>query len=310
MRNHIWCMFAVVMAAPLVLAQMTSVTETGTSLSGSALLSKLDVPVDLSLRPQFMMNAAAPEVKEAGGDAGAADLAKKLSNPVASLISVPFQFNYDEGFGPKDAGKLLLNIQPVIPVALDKDWNLIIRTIVPVIYQDSLADGIDSKFGLGDVVQSFFFSPKEPTAGGWIWGVGPVFLWPTATDDALGSGKWGAGPTGLILKQENGWTYGLLANHIWSYAGDSDRSEVNATFLQPFLSYTFPTATTIGINTESTYDWTGHQWTVPLNVFVNQIVKFGKQPVQFAIGPRYYLESPDDGPEWGVRFTMVFLFPK
>ncbi len=246
----------------------------------------------------------------AGATDDAASLAKKLANPVASLISVPFQFNYDEGYGPKDAYKLTLNVQPVIPLSLNEEWNLIIRTIVPVVYQDSLADGIDSKFGLGDTVQSFFFSPKAPTKDGWIWGVGPVFLWPTGTDDILSSERWGAGPTGLILKQEKGWTYGVLANHIWSYAGNDDRNEVNTTFIQPFLVYTFPTATGIGMNTESTYDWTSSQWTVPVNLFVNQVVKLGNQPVQFQLGGRYYAESPDGGPEWGVRFTMTFLFPK
>jgi hypothetical protein len=170
--------------------------------------------------------------------------------------------------------------------------------------------GIDSKPGLGDTVQSFFFSPKDPTSGGWIWGFGPVFLWPTATDDALGSEKWGAGPTGLVLKQQHGWTYGVLANHIWSYAGADDRGDVNATFLQPFLTYTWPTATTLGVNTESTYDWTQSQWTVPLNLFASQVVRFGRQPVQFTIGGRYYAESPDGGPEWGARFVVTLLFPK
>jgi hypothetical protein len=260
----------------------------------------------LSLSPQTAPAEASPP--EQGGDS--VELAKKLSNPVASLISVPFQFNYDEGFGPKNAGKFVLNIQPVIPITLNEEWNLILRTIVPVVYQDSIADGISSEFGLGDTVQSFFFSPKAPTTGGWIWAIGPVILWPTATDDILGSEKWGAGPTGLLLKQEHGWTYGILANHIWSYAGDSDRDEVNATFIQPFLSYTWPSATTLAINTESTYNWSSSDWTVPLNLSVSQLVKFGKQPVQFSLGPRYYVVSPDGGPEWGVRFSMTLLFPK
>jgi hypothetical protein len=260
----------------------------------------------LSLTPKYAADEA-PAPAE-GGDS--AELAKELSNPVASLISVPFQFNYDTGFGPKDADKLTLNIQPVIPIPLNEDWNLIVRTIVPIVYQDSIADGIDSKFGLGDAVQSFFFSPKAPTAGGWIWGAGPVFLWPTATDDSLGAREWGAGPTAVLLKQDHGFTYGILANHIWSYASAGGSNEVNATFVQPFITYTWPTATTIGINTESTYDWTSSQWNVPINLFVSQIVKFGKQPVQFSVGPRYYAESPDGGPEWGVRFTVTFLFPK
>ena len=267
---------------------------------------------ELTLKPHPAAQNA-PEEKapeNAGGSADSTELAKKLSNPIADLISVPFQFNYDEPIGPKDANKYTLNIQPVIPITLNENWNVIVRTIVPVIYQDSIADGIDSRFGLGDTLQSFFFSPKEPTSAGWIWGVGPAFLWPTATDDILGSQKWGAGPTGVLLKQEHGWTYGVLANHIWSYAGDGDRDDVNSTFIQPFLTYTFKTATTIGINTESTYDWTASEATIPINAFVSQIVRFGKLPVQFSAGPRYYAESPPDGPQWGARFVVTFLFPK
>jgi len=240
----------------------------------------------------------------------AAELAKQLSNPVASLISVPFQFNWDDGIGPNDAGRFTLNIQPVIPLSLNKDWNLIVRTILPVIDAESPAPGIDDASGLGDTVQSFFFSPKKPTAGGWIWAVGPVFLWPTATDDLLGGEQWGTGPTALLLKQEHGWTYGVLANHLWSCTGNDDRDEVNATFLQPFLSYTTPKHTTFALNTESTYNWTADQWTVPVNFMVSQLVKVGGHPVQFQIGARYYAEGPDGGPEWGLRAAITLLFPR
>jgi hypothetical protein len=209
--------------------------------------------------------AAAPPPEAAGGDA--ADLAKKLSNPVASLISVPFQFNFDRGYGPTDDGeRYVLNIQPVIPISISDDWNLISRTIIPIVHQDDLFPGAGDQTGLGDIVQSFFFSPKEPTSGGLIWGVGPVFLLPTATDDLLGAEKFGIGPTIVLLKQDSGWTYGILANHIWSVAGDDSRTDVNATFLQPFLSYTTHDAWTFTLNTESTYDWEGEQWSVPINV--------------------------------------------
>ncbi len=165
----------------------------------------------LTLEPTYLSQPPTPPAEAPAGDD--TELAKKLSNPIANLISVPLQFNYDKGFGPKDAGVLRLNVQPVIPITLNEDWNLITRTIIPLVYQESPADGIDSQFGLGDTVQSFFFSPKQPF-NGWIWGVGPVFNWPTATDDQLGSEKWGAGPTIVVLKQESGWTYGMLANHI------------------------------------------------------------------------------------------------
>ena len=240
----------------------------------------------------------------------AAELAKKLSNPVAALISVPFQHNFDFGAGPNGDGfQYKLNVQPVIPISLSEDWNLISRTIIPYVYQENIF-GTSHQSGLSDTVQSLFFSPKEPTSGGWIWAVGPVLLLPTATDDLLGAEKWGAGPTALALKQQNGWTYGVLANHLWSYAGTSSRAEVNATFLQPFVSYTTKSSTTFGLNTESTYDWDRSQWTVPLNVSVSQLLRIGKQPVQFSLGTRYYAERPIGGPDWGLRFAVTFLFPK
>jgi hypothetical protein len=241
--------------------------------------------------------------------AKAAELAKKLSNPVASLISVPIQNNWDFGIGQTDAMKYTVNVQPVIPVSLGDDWNVIIRTIVPFIYAESpVKDGPDIG-GMGDIVQSFFFSPKEPV-GGWILAAGPVLLWPSATRSALGAEKWGAGPTGLLLRQEKGWTYGLLANHIWSYAGDGGRDDVSITFLQPFVSYTTKKQTTFGLNTESTYDWHNSQWTVPINLSISQLVRIGRQPVQFSFGPRVYVERPDGGPDWGLRFTVTMLFPK
>jgi len=241
--------------------------------------------------------------------ANAAELAKKLQNPVASLISVPLQNNWDFGIGPADALRYYVNIQPVIPFSLTQDWNLITRTIVPIIYAESPVPGGDNQAGLGDILQSFFFSPKEPTRGGWIWGAGPVFLYPSATDDALGAEKFGLGPTVVLLKQQSGWTYGMLANHIWSVTGDSDRADVSATFLQPFLSYTTKTFTTFILNTETTYDWENEQGTVPLNWMVQQLVKIGKQPVAFQLGARYYAEKPAGGPDWGLRFAITLLFP-
>jgi hypothetical protein len=237
-----------------------------------------------------------------------AELAKKLQNPVASLISVPIQNNWDFGIGPADAMKYTANIQPVVPVSISQDWNLIIRTIMPVIYAESPVKGGADHSGLGDITQSFFLSPKD-TVGGWVLGAGPVALWPTATDRALGSGQWGAGPTIVALRQEHGFTYGILANQIWSYAGWGSQN-VNASFVQPFISYTTKTYTTFAINTESTRDWQSEQWSVPMNFMVQQLVKIGKQPIAFQIGYRYYVDGPNGGPNWGLRFAVTFLFPK
>jgi Putative MetA-pathway of phenol degradation len=240
-----------------------------------------------------------------------AELAKKLSNPVAALISVPLQLNYDMDIGAADGDRWVLNVQPVIPFTLNEKWNLISRTILPINTQDEVFPDAGRQTGIGDVVQSFFFSPKAPTGGGWIWGVGPVFQLPTGSDDLLTSDKWSAGPTIVVLKQMGPWTVGALGNHLWSFAGDDERAEISATFLQPFLSYATPTAWTFGLNTESLYDWNGEQWTVPLNVSVSKVTKLGSQLVSVGGGLRYWAEAPDGGPE-GLEYRFVFalLYPK
>ena len=239
-----------------------------------------------------------------------AELAKKLSNPVADLISVPMKLDWNTGIGPANADQSVYIIQPVIPITLNEEWNVISRTIAPFIDQESPIPGGKSVTGSGDILQSFFFSPKAPTASGWIWGVGPALSIPTASKDELGGGKWSLGPTVVLLKQEHGWTYGLLANQIWSVAGESDRASVSSMFVQPFLTYTTHTYTTIGINTESTYDWKSSQWTVPINLTVSQLLRIGGHPVSFLFGVREYVESPTGGPDWGLRFQVTLLFPK
>ena len=182
-----------------------------------------------------------------------AAIAKQLANPVASLISVPIQANYDDDFGLLDQGSMLrINVQPVIPISLNDEWNLISRTILPIVDQDNIPATGFSETGLGDTVQSFFFSPKSPTASGWIWGAGPVLLLPTATDEILGAEKWGIGPTAVVLKQNGPWTIGALANHFESVAGESQRADISATFLQPFVTYITSNQTTFAVNTEST----------------------------------------------------------
>ncbi|RYH08124.1 transporter [Tropicimonas sp. IMCC6043] len=238
-----------------------------------------------------------------------ADLSKKLSNPVADLISVPLQFNYNQGYPGGQGEQYYLNIQPVIPISIGENWNLISRTILPV-YNQNISDAFGRQIGFGPTTQSFFFSPKAPGPGGLIWGAGPVFLLPTATDD-LGTDQWGAGLTGVVLKQSSGWTYGALVSQLWSVTDNDEDGEINQFYAQPFLSFTTKKATSFTINTESTYDWVAEEWSVPINVMVGQIVKLGKQPVQLSLGTRYWADAPENGPEgWGARFQVTFLFPK
>jgi hypothetical protein len=216
--------------------------------------------------------------------------------------------NFDRDIGPGDDGtKITTNVQPVIPFNISEDWNLITRTIMPVIYQDDVFPGEGSQFGLGDINLSLFFSPKQPSAGGLTWGVGPVFLLPTATDSLLGGEKWGAGPAAIGLVLRGPWTIGILANHIWSFAGDDDRPDINNTLVQPFASYTWPSAWTASVQSETSYNWESEQWSVPVNAAVSKLVMFGKLPVSLQAGVGYWLESPDNGPE-GFRFRLQANF--
>lgn len=239
-------------------------------------------------------------------------LAKLLSNPIANLISFPIQADFDENIGSADEGSgWRINIQPVIPFTLNKKWNLISRTILPVLDQEDIPMQGMGESGIGDIVQSFFFSPQEPTSNGFIWGVGPVFLLPSASDDALGGEKWGVGPTGVILKQDGPWTYGGLANHIESVAGDDKRDDISLTLLQPFLTYRTKTNTTFVLENQSTYDWENEEWAVPINFSVQQIIKLGKLPLQIGVGVRYWVVSTDHGADgWGARLQVTFLFPR
>lgn len=241
-----------------------------------------------------------------------AELATELANPLANLISIPVQANYNSGIGPLGDGKMLfVNLQPVVPFTLNDDWNVISRTILPIVWQDEIFPGAGSQLGLGNTVQSLFLSPAR-TSNGVSWGIGPVFLLPTHTDELLGRETWGAGPTAAGLWQGNGWTIGMLANHISSFTGE-DKDEVNASLLQPFISYTTPEAWTFSLNTEAVYDWTESEWSLPVNASVSKLVMLGgKVPVSFFGGVRYWVDSPNQtGPEgFGARFGFTVLLPR
>jgi hypothetical protein len=264
---------------------------------------------------------------ESQAEASEADkLAKQLANPISSLISVPFQANEDWGYGPSGNGyKFTLNIQPVVPISISKNWNVIVRTILPIVSQHDLfyipnlpkdsplQPQNRSQDGLSDTTQSFFFSPKKPGPFGLIWGIGPAFLYPTGTHPLLGTGTFSIGPTVVVLEQIGGWTGGALMNQLWSTVIEEHRSSVSQMFLQPFIAYTTKTHTTFTLSTESTPNWNASssdgKWTVPVIFQISQILKIGKQPISIQIGGKYYADTPRYGPDWGVRFNLTLLYP-
>jgi hypothetical protein len=241
---------------------------------------------------------------------GTPDLAMQLSNPVAALISVPLRFDFDGDIGPDKAGsRISFLVQPVIPITLSENYNLISRTIVPIVWQKDVFPGSGTQFGLSDTVQSFFVSPAKPK--GIVWGVGPALLIPTGTDDLLSTRKWGAGPSVLVLNQSGPWTVGLLANHIWSYAGNSARADVNATLVNPFVTYTTPTAFTVVVQADINRDWEGKRWTVPATLNASQVTRIGNQLVQIGGALRYYVASNEFSAKgFAARFTIALLFPR
>jgi hypothetical protein len=237
------------------------------------------------------------------------DLARASQNPVADLISLPLQNNF---LFQENTGNLIynLNVQPVVPFNLSEDWNLITRTILPVLALENAPPGSDSA-GLGDLTASFFFSPAD--SGGLIWGVGPILAFPTATDDLFGAGQWSAGPTAVALTMHGPWVFGALANNLWSYAGDSSRPAVNAFLVQPFINYNLDGGWFLTTGPIITADWNAsgsERWTVPLGAGFGRIFPIGRQPVNLSLQAYYNIERPTGGPEWSLRFNLQLLFPR
>jgi hypothetical protein len=236
------------------------------------------------------------------------ELARAAQNPVASMISVPFQNNTNFNFGPLEKTQNVLNIQPVIPFELSEDWNLITRTIVPVVSQPAFTPAQDRKFGLGDTVFSAFLSPKD--SGKLIWGVGPALLLPTSTDDRLGAGEWGAGPSVVVLTVQGPWVVGSLFSNVWSFTGDK---QVNLFTWQPFVNYNLDDGWYLTSAPIITADWeadSDNTWTVPFGGGFGKIFRIGKQPMNASLAAYHNVEKPDFGADWQIRAQLQFLFPK
>ena len=243
----------------------------------------------------------------------AEELAKLAQNPVGNLISVPFQNNTNYNVGPLNGNQNILNIQPVIPVEISPEWNIITRTIVPVISQPKLSQDSERKNGIGDTVFSAFLSPAKP--GHWIWGVGPVAQLPTNTSDELGNKNWGLGPTFVVLHLDHGdpWVYGVLANNIWSLSSSKQGGSYNNGLIQPFVNYNFRGGFYLVSGPILTVDWkadSGQQWTVPLGGGIGKIFHLGKLPVNTTLQAYYNVVHPDNGANWQLRAQVQLMFPK
>jgi hypothetical protein len=251
----------------------------------------------------------------AHAELSAEDLAKLAQNPVGALVSVPLQNNTNFNTGPLSGTQNILNIQPVIPVTLNKDWNLITRTVVPLIWQPEFLPGQGSTFGLGDIQLSGMVSPAEPGPGGLIWGAGAIAQLPTNTSDELGNKNWGLGPQAVALRIEKGspWVYGVLVNNVWSLSGSKQGGSYSNFLLQPIVNYNFPDGFYINSVPIITANWkadSGQQWTVPLGGGIGKIFHFGKLPVNTQLGAYYNVVHPDDGASWQLRLQVQFMFPK
>jgi hypothetical protein len=266
------------------------------------------VLLGLMILPAILKAQQTDQPKPAPSADEAAELAKKLANPIASLISVPFQNNTYYGIGSLKGTQNVLNVQPVVPIKLSDNLNLITRYIIPIVTQYNLTSEGASQSGLSDATLSAFFSPSH-TKNGVTWGVGPAFLVPIATDSLLGTGKFGVGPTAVILKQANGFTYGALANQIWSVAGSADRSAVSQLFIQPFFTYNWKSGAGIGIVGSITQNWETKTNSTTITVPFSGITKFGKQIVQLAVGPQFPV-SGNPIASFGWRAQLTLIFPK
>jgi hypothetical protein len=254
----------------------------------------------------FVNNVCAQESTELS----AKELAMKLNNPVSSLISLPFQSSTDVGIGEFNGTRNTLNIQPVVPVGLTKNINLITRVILPIISQQNISESGQSESGLGDAIVSMFLNPAV-SKNGFTWGAGPVFLVPTSTNDLLATKKFGIGPTAVALYQSGGSTIGGLINQIWSVAGNENTSDVNQLYFQPFYGYSWESGAGIGADMEIIHSWESGNTTAWLVPTVSAVSSIGNQMVQFIIGPRINLVAPENAKaKYGVRAQLVFLFPR
>jgi hypothetical protein len=241
--------------------------------------------------------------------ATAGDLEKKIQNPIASIISLPFQNNTDFGVGSWNGTRNTLNIQPVIPFSINENLNLISRTIIPIVSQPT-GPG-ESESVLGDISLSLFLTPAKP--GKVIYGGGLALGIPTATGNFLGSEKWSAGPSLIVLYQPTGWTIGTLLQNTWSYAGNENRSDVNFFYSQVFVVRNLQNKWYVNTAPIITANWeagSGNEWTVPLGAGIGKLFMLGKLPINAQTGYYFNVIKPDGAADSQLRVQATLLFPK
>lgn len=241
------------------------------------------------------------------------EIAKRIQNPIGDLYSFPFQSNTNFGVGPRNGTQEILNIQPVVPIHLTEDWNIITRTILPLVWNPSFQpDAQTVPFGTGTTTFSAFLSPSQPT-NGWLWGAGLVVQIPTASDKSLGSSVWGAGVTGVLVYMNGPWVAGGLVNNVWSLGGTPGRggTSYNTMTLEPFVNFNFGEGWYVGSSPIITANWdatSGNTWTLPVGAQAGRVVRLGRVPVNFLLGAYYNAIRPDDGPNWQLRAQVTVIF--
>jgi hypothetical protein len=260
-----------------------------------------------SLLTILLLAAFAPSLQsqEAAAGSDASALAQAASNPIANMISLPLQLNNDLGYGPYDRSVNILNIQPVLPLAGGK---IITRTIFPIVWIPEFgAESGQRTSGLSDINATAFYVPKS---GSFMWGIGPIVVFPTGGSER-GSEKWSAGPSAVVLSVNGPWTLGVLANNIWSFAGDEDREDVNQGLVQYFITYQLGDGWYVNSAPIITVDWKAEEdkWRVPFGGGGGKVLTIGKLPVNLQAGAYWYAVKPDFGPDWQLRFQAQLLFP-
>jgi hypothetical protein len=249
----------------------------------------------------------------ARAEMSAEELAKAAQNPVGPLITVPFQNNANLNFGPEKGTQNILNIQPVIPIEVNKDWNVITRTIVPLVWMPSLGPDTPAKSGIGDIQLTAWLSPAN--SGHWMWGLGAITQIPTNSSEELGNKNWGLGPTAVVVHLDHGdpWVYGLLVNNVWSLTSSEQGGAYNNGLINPFVNYNFGGGLYLLSSPLITVNWkanSGQQWTVPIGGGVGKIFHLGKLPVNTSIDAYYNLVRPDYGANWQIRAQVQLMFPE